>query len=133
MLNENELNEVVNKEITKIETEAHTKIQLVEYAKIIFNQKYDQIKEVYKDDSDKNDDKKLFLRTRFNIEQVIDLTKPHCTLHMDTNVDPTNLGMLSKWVYWAGSDMPGNGYTAIINEQGKEIINGWNKYKNSNL
>jgi len=124
------LSEIVAKEVGKAVAETIEKIEFIYYAEIVFNKNYSHIKEIYKNDEDKDDDQKLFLRVKFNIEQIINLTKPTCGgLSRDSDLDPKLLGIFSEWVYWAGSDEPGSGYKALINPKGQEIIDGWNNYK----
>jgi len=127
------LNEIVTKEVTKAIMESIEKIELINFTELFFNQNYSHIKEVYKNDEDKDDDQKLFLRVKSNIEEILAFTRPtYGGLSRDSSVDPKKLGMLSEWVDWAGSDEPGKGYAALVNSKGQEIIDGWNAYRTKN-
>jgi len=129
MIDEKALNDIVRKEISKIQDDAVEQMELVEYTKIFFEKNYNHIKWVYSDDPQVDTDERMFLRVRSSIEQVIDLTKPNHTLHVDIS-DSKKLGILYDWIEL----IPPKGvseiaYSGVLNDRGREIAKGWNTYK----
>jgi hypothetical protein len=129
MKEDNKLDMIVRKEISKIENDAVEQMELVEYTRIFFEKNYKHIKWVYMDDPDVDTDEKMFLRVKSSMKQVIDLTKPNHTLHVNI-ADPIKLGILYDWIELIPSkNVSLNGYRGVLNNRGKEIVDGWNAYR----
>ncbi|HYD03248.1 MAG TPA: hypothetical protein VEC16_03020 [Alphaproteobacteria bacterium] len=77
----------------------------------------------------------IFKEVVLHTSTLIDMSYGN-SLYKKHDQSPSEFGLLSKWVYWCGTDVPSenpkNQNIAFINEKGQKIIDYWNAFKNYN-